>query len=408
MSYQPISSNLRPDSGALSRWWRQGVELASKLIPPLGAWRRRAAARDRELGVELFAQGKFDDAATHLIAAIEKDPRNVGYYCDLGQTYYAAGEFAKAKEQYTLAWLLDYDDLRALKGLAYSYHGLGEYSEAIYLYLKYVERNKSDADLLFNLGVALHCTDKYSEAAEYYAKAEELDRDNADIPENRGRALYSLGKMDESIACMSRALELDPERAEAHRFLGLALEANGDIEGAETSYAKAIELDRFLGDAHIDMSRLLCLRNDYAGAVQHDIEAAKVFEERRDVEGLKRAYWELGWDYYKLGDWAKSVDASRKAMKLDPTLYAARFNLALALLHDGQREEAVEEYRRGAAQVTLSSDLTEYAMKDLREALKERPDLEGAHEILRVLEERYAHLRKDHGVSETAPVSAAV
>ena len=81
---------------------------------------------------------------------------------------------------------------------------------------------------------------------------------------------------------------------------------------------------------------------------------------------------------------------------------AARFNLALALLHIHQVSEARDEYEKGSAEVKLASELEQWAIDDLRRALLTRPSLPGASEILMMLERRYDELGQGHGLRSIA------
>ena len=75
--------------------------------------------------------------------------------------------------------------------------------------------------------------------------------------------------------------------------------------------------------------------------------AADLFREAGDHDGAAEACWELGWDYYMLGDWTKSLQASTEALKLNPDLAPVRFNRGLTLLQLGRPEEARKQDRRG-------------------------------------------------------------
>jgi tetratricopeptide (TPR) repeat protein len=99
---------------------------------------------------------------------------------------------------------------------------------------------------------------------------------------------------------------------------------------------------------------------------------------------------EVGWSYYKLGVFNKSIDASSKALDIDPGRFPVRFNLALALLCAGRSQEGADEYRKAMEHISNPTDLRDYAMDDLEEAIKERGDLPLAAEILNMLKEEDA------------------
>ena len=371
--------NLQPKTQAIAdrvgTWWRLLLTLiidsALTLFPPLAQWRHQSAKN----------------------------------HCDLGEIYYERGDYSKAEEQFNKALKYDYDSLRAQKGLGYTLQALGKLSEAIYISLRYLQQDDQDPDVLLNLAVALHNSGKYVEALQYYHRAEKLDPKNPIIPENRGRALYMLGKIDEAIGSLRQALNLNPDNPEAHRFLGLALESRGNREQALESYQAALTLEPENGNVHLDVAMLLEKMARYKEAVEHAHMAANLLEKQEDTEGATSAYWELGWNYYKLGDWARSVEASQRALQIKTNAFGARFNLGLALLHQDRQKDAVEEYRKGLEDVTLASDVKHWAIDDLQGALKVHPHLPGGKEILGTLQSRYESLKKTRGTPNTSLTS---
>ncbi len=381
--------------------WNRMVYAASTVFPPLAQWRVRIAKKCRQLAVNAYNAEDKPLAIRYLQKAIDYAPRDPSFYCDLGQIYYGLGQFPDAEKQFKKALKYDYSDLRALKGLAYTLHARKNLSEAVYVYLRYLQDNEKDADVLLNLGAALQDSGNYVEALRYYGKAEKLYPENPVIPENRARTLYAMGKIEDAIGNLHRALKLNPDNPELHSLLGRALEANGNREQALTSYQAALQRDPTNARLRLDVSKLLDVMGRYKEAIEQATAALKALEETRDAEGLARAYWELGWSYFRLEQWGNSIQASRNALGVDPNLFQARFNLALALLHEGLQEEASEQYQRGAQDASSPVDLKYWAMDDLEEALEKRRDLPGGKEILRMLHARYDALRSVRSPART-------
>ena len=57
-----------------------------------------------------------------------------------------------------------------------------------------------------------------------------------------------------------------------------------------------------------------------------------------------RLYAELGWTYYRMGNFEKSIANSEKAVSGDSLIMYARYNVALAYLCLGQPDKAKEIY----------------------------------------------------------------
>jgi superkiller protein 3 len=251
--------------------------------------------------------------------------------------------------------------------------------------------------VLLNLGSCLHDSGKYNEAIAYYKKAEEVDPHNPLIMENRALAYYSLGQVDQAIEHIRRSLILDPTNSRAQTFLGRALETNGDKEEAIRSYKRAIELDPMNADARLNASFLLDQSGAYEEAAQYARQAIEAYQQKGQKNGVALGYLDLGWYYYRMGRIDESEQASRKSLEIDPSLYGARFNLALAHLRQGRVDEARKEYLEGADSVKLASDLKTWAIDDLNAALQDH-SLPGGAEILDELKARYKALRSRRGL----------
>jgi tetratricopeptide (TPR) repeat protein len=138
-----------------------------------------------------------------------------------------------------------------------------------------------------------------------------------------------------------------------------------------------------------------------------------LYRQADDAANGALAWWELGWAYYRAGEWQRSIEASSESIKLDPKHAAVRFNRGLALLHLGRGAEARQEYVDGIGLVTQVAELKAHAIEDLSEALEQNPNLPGGAEILDMLKQRYAamsqelaksaHRQASHSTDPTPP-----
>ena len=110
-------------------------------------------------------------------------------------------------------------------------------------------------------------------------------------------------------------------------------------------------------------------------------EALKAAQKRVEYElGDANAHGDLGWYAYKAGDYEKSIEESRLALGLDPSLAIVAFNLGLSYLATRQLEEAEAAYDQALkicnnmstedAKATIRA-----ALKDIDEFLAENPEL---------------------------------
>jgi tetratricopeptide (TPR) repeat protein len=378
--------------------WNLCVDSIINSLGPLRRWRLHFASKYRQLGIDAYRAGNISQAIIYMQKAIDKAPRSPEFHCDLGQIYYELGDYFNAEREFKKALKYDYNNARAQKGLGFSLQAVDRPVEAAYVYLRYLQQDEKDVDVLVNLGAAFMDSRNYIEALRSYGRAEKLDPKNPIIPENRGRALYAMGKIEEAIGSFRQALALDSQNAETLRFLGSAFEAKGDKGEALECYLASAKQDPTNGATHLLLAELLGKMARHREAIDHAQVAAKILRAENDWKGLSSALWELGWDQYKLGNLTDSVQASTEALKLDPKLFPVRFNLGLAYLLQGHREDALVNYSRGLEDIHLASDVQFWAIDDLREIMENRPEMPGGREILQILEDKYEDLKKGRGV----------
>lgn len=88
-------------------------------------------------------------------------------------------------------------------------------------------------------------------------------------------------------------------------------------------------------------------------------------------------YWtNLGWAWYLLGFWERSVEASRRALELAPSQTIAAYNLGLVHARQGRLEAALEPYREA---LSRDAEVHDEAVVDVADALKEEPDEAALH-----------------------------
>jgi tetratricopeptide (TPR) repeat protein len=390
------------------RWWAFRRNLMGGLFghtlsgPPMNRWRHilhelRQQAEPAPTAEDLIEEGDRGNAAEAAPGNGDRErPELAEMECDMGDVEYDAREFASAELHFRKALEYDIDNPRALRGLGSALQEQGKDSEAVYFYLRFLEHDESDASVLQNVGAALHNSGDYQEALRYYVKAAELDPGNSVLEENQGRALSALGETEPAISKLRLAAQLDPHNATAQILLATLLQAEGRLEEALVvfeEFESALEFDPENGDARLDAVFFLEQLGRYAPALAHAEQAAKVFQERDDQAGLARAYWGLGWLYYRIDQLDRAIEVSEKAVELDPSLLGPRFNRALALLLQGRVQEARNGYEEGMGFVSLASDLKSQAIEDLENVLDKRPDLPGGADILRGLQSKYDEMR---------------
>ena len=352
------------------------------------------ADRFYELALHYYYEKQRPDLAIEqLEKAIQLEPENPELFSTLAQIFYEQARLKDAERLFRKALELDYSHQRSLKGLGFICQQRGEDEEAIYYYYRCLDVAE-DPDAYFNLGILCHQEGRWEDALEHYQRVLPLEPSAAELYENIGSVLANLGRFEEAATNLQRAVQLNPKDSDTHRLLGTIQETLGEIEHARKSYERAVELDPLNSEAQIRLAQLLTGLPDHRKAVQVSLRALEVCETQGNEGGVASAAWELGWNYYRIGQIDKSIKASRKALKFRPDLAPVRFNLGLALLVKGKPDKAREEYEKGMKALTDLNDLKYHAIKDLRSAVDKREPILGASEILKTLERAYETRRK--------------
>ena len=155
----------------------------------------------------------------------------------------------------------------------------------------------------------------------------------------RGRALKQLGLGSEARAAFDAATMAGS--AEAYFELGTLAQAEGDLDVAIEAFETMIRMRPRRARAYISLAQVHIDRLEFAPAA----------ELLHRVLGMQaccaaQAHDLLGVTSYKGGDLAAAVEHGREAIRLDPDLEQAHYNLALALRDSGQREQSREAMQR--------------------------------------------------------------
>jgi|GEM_PF-2116339 len=381
--------------------WKWVPEGVVQTFPFLRNLRAKSAAKHAEVAA---GSGNPDEALAEYAKAVELEPEKDLYLYELGRIYYERDDLLKAEDCFRRTLNVNFSYALAIKGLGYAVHRLGKINEAIYCYLRYLDVQPDDVDVHANLIAALESQGRYDEAIAAGQRAVQRFPSNATLLFMLARNNFFAGKVDAATVQLKTARDLDPENSEIYRVLGVALKTQGDFDGALINFQEALKHNPSDADAHLaaaDVYQRLGRHEEYLRAAQ---EARRLFESLKNDSSLKYACWEEGWALFKLGRWEESVNASECALKIDDSLTAVRFNLALALLHLGNLDRAKEEYRK-AREPGDAEALKNDGIDDLKLALQERPNLPGGKEILQALESVYQDLtskREERLIARTA------
>jgi TolB-like protein/DNA-binding winged helix-turn-helix (wHTH) protein/Tfp pilus assembly protein PilF len=142
---------------------------------------------------------------------------------------------------------------------------------------------------------------------------------------------------------LAKALKLDDSIGEAHDTLGeLSSEFDWDWDQAGREFNRAIALAPSYSCAHEDRAEFLALQGHRAEALaeiamidQLDYSFSAAMTETRT--------------YYQLRDYPRLIEASKRALLLDPIVWLQHYYLGVGYEGTGHLREAISEYQRAIA-----------------------------------------------------------
>ncbi len=348
--------------------------------PPLDGMERRVADLLRETRKSVVAE-----------------PHSAEAWGALGATYQAHRLLAEADLCLERAHRLDPDDFRWVYLRAITREVSGADGAELRRLFGLAARMRPDyAAVQVRLGDAMSSRGDLPAAREAFRAALDLDADLALAHRGLGQVLLALGEAEAAVAALARSLEIDPLDGSAWAALARARNRIGDGAGAKQASAEA----RRLGDSAGAMADPVFEREvvargvsgtralaravrriragDFAGALQDLAIADETHPGDSNVQ-----HW-LGIAYRGLGRADEAIASFERAVELNPSLAAARFDLAHLLFDRHGPREALPHYE---AALALDGEQPGwwFALARCRFALGDRGGaIEGLEQVLRL------------------------
>ncbi len=120
------------------------------------------------------------------------------------------------------------------------------------------------------------------------------------------------------------------------------------------------------------------------------VEETKIIE-KTETETKAEMFGGLGWKAYEKGEYDKCLELSKKALELNPNIGWVHSNIGLVYLIKGDYISAIDSYST-ATTLFEKSDNPAYwfneAVKDLKTLIAKHGQLEGANDILEMLQNK--------------------
>ena|GEM_PF-1248198 len=192
-----------------------------------------------------------------------------------------------------------------------------------------------------------------------------------------GAARLQRGEKSPALAELKKAVSLNPESAAAHQLLGQAYLLQQTYEAigeAKSELVQALALDPSLVWARFYLARIY-LDLGQPRKAKEQLEAG--LGARSNIPHLISL---LGESNRQLGDPGLAAQQNRRALEIDPSFFAARYYLGLALLELKQEDEAIAELEVAAKSKQPIPDL----YLTLGSVYAQRGDLEKAIGLYRM------------------------
>lgn len=247
------------------------------------------------LGFLRHQQGDSARAAALIEHAIALSPGVAVYHANLAIVLLAQGQADRAEAHWLRAHWLDPQSAETCNNLGARCSARGQHAQALAWFEQAVALQPALAMAHNNLGLACAALGQPAQAVRHFQQAVACGPDDADAHNNLGSAWAAAGRHDASVACYRQSLALRPDHAATLSNLVTSLTRLGQADEGLALARQAVALQPGLASAWTGLGTVL----QHAGAV------------------------------------AEAHGALAQALALDPQAPAARLNLALCLLLQG-------------------------------------------------------------------------
>ncbi|MYK40081.1 MAG: tetratricopeptide repeat protein [Gemmatimonadetes bacterium] len=346
---------------------KQLVEIDSRpAVPRYAAGDDQTATDHYKAGVELYRQGRYQEAIDALRASIHMQPDSLKTYYSLGIALYSglgrAKEAAAVLEEAVArdsAWAQVY----ALLGAVYM--DLDRKDRAIQFLKRTVALNP-EWENYNRLGLAQLRSGNLTAASaafEYAVRqapwhphphlnlARIYERQGREQAAARQRQIFAqLRPVQDQVQRHLENLAAFPGDIESRHLLGEAYVAQGRIEEALATFRQVIAIDSSYAPSHYGLGAALHYKSELQAAIAAYERACQL---QPDLVG---AFADLGQAYHQLRDYEGAIAAYRRALALQSDLPAVRTKLGMAYAQQGDLQQAMEAFK---AVLNVDSTLVE-------------------------------------------------
>ncbi len=298
------------------------------------------------LGKSLLALGKTDDAAKLFTEMESQAPENIEILYNKAAACLAQKDIPKATVALEKILTLKPDFTPALVAMSGILIENKKVDQAIALVRKHLQASPKNLDYhLLLAGILEKYGSSPDEALQLLRQAQEISPDSSRVYGMISALLVRMGKKEEAIKEYRMLVEKNPSDVRGHMALGTLLDQSGDTAGAKAAYEKALELQPKFAAAANNLAWLIANspEPDLGEALRLALMAKEAFPEDPYIADT------LGWIHYKRGSHKLALTQFAMATDKVPDMPTLRYHLALALVADGQKDQAKTELTKALA-----------------------------------------------------------
>lgn len=265
------------------------------------------------LAVAEASLGHYARAVARLEAAMRIEPGNTRVYGNLGVAAFEQGQFEDALRYFQIA------------------RDIEEYAEQV------------EPNTYAHLGLVLAALGKTEEAWEALQRASRHERADFDVWYNIGRAAVEAGTPEKGVGFLRRAFAANPNNPDVHAVMGTAYLLRGQMEqmGEAIKHLKrALQLDPKHRTALCNLAMALLEIKNAPAATAIVQQGLKLYPRGEEFIFLSALTTMEAGDDFSI---TKAATQFHTALKVQPNMIAALYNLALCQFVMGMHETAVEQ-----------------------------------------------------------------
>lgn len=320
------TANAALDRGDL----QQAEQEFSKLIHDYSGF----ASAHQGLGIVLLRRGRFQEAQTSLVRALELDPNLPKNHFLLGLACFAQGNPQQAATEFEAELLRRPRDKQALLYLARSQLLLNQREPALAALKRALEVGPSDPEVLWMLAENDSLAGNAFGQKLLEAAPDSYQAHHWQAEQHRRKREHSA-----AVAEYRTAILKAPEAAGLNFGLARVYLEMADYDAAVEFLNNEIPIHPYSGAAHLLLGSLYLLRAEFDKARSHAETALRLGHKPSEAHLL------LGRIHARLGDLAQAAAQMERALELQPQLPTAHYELATIYTKQGRSQLAEKHLR---------------------------------------------------------------